>query len=125
MISELWLLIEKIHKEREEERKIRKSKVIIGLPLWLTWKRISLQFRRPGFNPCFEKIPRRREGPSTPVFWPGELHGLYSPWGGKESDVTFTFKVIIIIFVTFEFSDFIWICVLVTHSVECFLKDFY
>ena len=22
----------------------------------------------------------------TPVFWPGEFHGLYSTWGGKESD---------------------------------------
>ena len=22
------------------------------------------------------------------VFWPGELHGLYSPWGHKESDRT-------------------------------------
>ena len=21
----------------------------------------------------------------TPVFWPGEFHGLYSPWGRKES----------------------------------------
>ena len=28
--------------------------------------------------------------PSTPVFWPGEFHGLtgYSPWGLKESDTT-------------------------------------
>ena len=29
---------------------------------------------------------------STPgegkVFWPGEFHGLYSPWGRKESDTT-------------------------------------
>ena len=25
---------------------------------------------------------------STPVFCPGEFHGLYSPWGGKESDMT-------------------------------------
>ena len=25
---------------------------------------------------------------STPVFWPGEFHGLYSPWGCKESDMT-------------------------------------
>ena len=25
---------------------------------------------------------------TTPVFWPGEFHGLYSPWGGKESDMT-------------------------------------
>ena len=23
----------------------------------------------------------------TPVFWPGEFHGLYSPWGCKELDV--------------------------------------
>ena len=25
---------------------------------------------------------------STPVFWPGEFHGLDSPWGRKESDMT-------------------------------------
>ena len=24
----------------------------------------------------------------TPVFWPGESQGLYSPWGLKESDMT-------------------------------------
>ena len=24
----------------------------------------------------------------TPVFWPGEFHGLYSLWGRKESDTT-------------------------------------
>ena len=24
----------------------------------------------------------------TPVFWPGEFHGLYSAWGRKESDKT-------------------------------------
>ena len=24
----------------------------------------------------------------TPVFWPGEFRGLYSPWAGKESDTT-------------------------------------
>ena len=24
----------------------------------------------------------------TPVFWPGEFHGLYSPWGRKQSDTT-------------------------------------
>ena len=34
------------------------------------------------------KIPWRRERLSTPVFWPGEFHGLYSPWGRKESDTT-------------------------------------
>ena len=35
-----------------------------------------------------EKIPWRRERLPTPVFWPGELHGLYSPWGRKELDTT-------------------------------------
>ena len=28
------------------------------------------------------------KGYSTPVFWPGEFYGLYSPWGRKESDTT-------------------------------------
>ena len=23
-----------------------------------------------------------------PVFWPGVFHGLYSPWGHRESDMT-------------------------------------
>ena len=30
----------------------------------------------------------RSPGEPTPVFWPGESHGLYSPWGRKESDRT-------------------------------------
>ena len=32
--------------------------------------------------------PWRRERLPTPIFWPGEFHGLNSPWGGKESDTT-------------------------------------
>ena len=33
--------------------------------------------------------PAMQETPvPTPVFWPGELHGLHSPWGRKESDTT-------------------------------------
>ena len=34
------------------------------------------------------KIPWRRELLPIPVFWPGEFHGLYSPWGHKELDTT-------------------------------------
>ena len=44
--------------------------------------------RRPGFDPWVGKIPWRREWLPTPVFWPGEFHELYSPWGHKESDTT-------------------------------------
>ena len=32
--------------------------------------------------------PWRRERLLTPVFWPGEFHGVYSPWSYKESDTT-------------------------------------
>ena len=48
----------------------------------------SLQWGRTGFDPWVGKIPWRRERLYTPVFWPGEFHGLYSPWGHKESDIT-------------------------------------
>ena len=34
------------------------------------------------------KIPWRRKQLPTPVFWPGDLHGLYSPRGYKELDTT-------------------------------------
>ena len=29
------------------------------------------------------KIPWRRERLPSPVFWPGEFHGMYSPWGHR------------------------------------------
>ena len=35
-----------------------------------------LQCRRPGFDPWVGKIPWRRERLPTPVFWPGEFHGV-------------------------------------------------
>ena len=49
---------------------------------------IRLQCGRPGFDPWVVKIPWRRERLPTPVFWPGAFHGLYRPWGHKESDTT-------------------------------------
>ena len=42
----------------------------------------------PGFDPWVGKITQRRERLPTPVFWPGEFHRLYSPWGHKQSDTT-------------------------------------
>ena len=33
-----------------------------------------------------ERLEKGRLPP--PVFWPGEFHGLYSPWGHRESDTT-------------------------------------
>ena len=48
-----------------------------GLPLWLSWKRICLQCGRPRIDPWVGKIPWRSERLPTPVFWPGEFHGLH------------------------------------------------
>ena len=53
--------------------------------------------RRPGFDPRVGKISWRREQLSTPVFWPGEFHGLCIVHGVTESRTqlsnffTFTF----------------------------------
>ena len=56
----------------------------MGFPCGLTLEESACSCRRPGFNPWIGKIPWRRERLPTPVFWPGELHGLYGPWGHKE-----------------------------------------
>ena len=37
--------------------------------------------------PGLGRNPQRREWLSTPAFWPGESHGLYSPWGCTESNM--------------------------------------
>jgi len=34
------------------------------------------------------RVPWKRERLPTPVFWPGEFHGLYKSMGCKESDTT-------------------------------------
>ena len=41
-----------------------------------------------GSIPWVGKMPCRRERLPTPVFWPREFHGLYSPWDHKELDMT-------------------------------------
>ena len=51
-------------------------------------KRIHLQCGRPSFNPWVGTIPWRWERLPAPVFWLGEFHELYSPWGHKELDTT-------------------------------------
>ena len=67
----------------------------IGYPLQYSWTSLVAQLvKNPpamwetwvwslGWEDTLEK-----ERLSTPVFWPWEFHGLYSPWGHKESDTT-------------------------------------
>ena len=63
----------------------RKRSILIPVPCSVG---ICLQCHRPGFNPWIGKIPWRRKRLPTPVFWPGEFHGLYSPCGHQELDTT-------------------------------------
>ena len=59
--------------------------------MWETWVQ-SLGWEDP-----LEEDPLEKERLPTPEFWPGEFHGLYSPWSCKELDTTerlsFHFKV--------------------------------
>ena len=73
------------------------------LPLWFSWYRICLQCGRPGFDPWVRKIPWRRERLPTPVFWPGEFHELYSPWGSKELDTTEQLSLLVLHFAILYF----------------------
>ena len=66
-----------------------------GCPLHYSWASLVAQLVKnlPAiwetcFDPWVGKIPWRRERLPIPVFWPGEFHGLYSPWGCKELDMT-------------------------------------
>ena len=50
-------------------------------------KEFTCNVRDLGLIPGLGRSPGKRKG-YTPGFWPGEFHGLYSPWGHKESDKT-------------------------------------
>ena len=51
--------------------------VFLGFPGGSVGKESAGNAGRPGFDPWVGKIPWRRERLPTPVFWPGEFHGLY------------------------------------------------
>ena len=67
----------------------------IGYPLQYSWTSLVAQLVKNlpamwetwvwylGWEDLLEK-----EQLPTPVFWPGQFHGLYSPLGHKESDMT-------------------------------------
>ena len=63
-----------------------------GYPLQYSWTSLVAQLvknpppmQKTWVQSLVGKIPWRRERLPTLVFWPGEFHELYSPWGYKES----------------------------------------
>ena len=53
------------------------SRDFMGFSSGTAGKESACNTRDPGFSSCVGKIPWRREWLSTPVFLPGEFHGVY------------------------------------------------
>ena len=72
----------------------------VGYPLQYSWASLVAQLVKnlPAMQETWvqslgREDPWRRERLPTPVFRPGEFHGLYSPWGRKEADTTETLSL--------------------------------
>ena len=88
----VWLLIVKTDKHvllLWGKKKKKTTRDFPGSPVIKTHFhcRLCLPCGSTRFYPWVGKIPWRRERLLSPVFWPGEFHGLYSPRGCKESDM--------------------------------------
>ena len=59
-----------------------------GFPGNSTGKESSCNAGDPSLIPGLGRSAGKEKKLPTIVFWPGELQGLYSPWGCKESDRT-------------------------------------
>ena len=62
--------------------------VLLGFPCGSAGKEFACNEGELDSILGFGKIPWRRERLLTPVFWPGEFRGSYSPRGHKELDTT-------------------------------------
>ena len=58
-----------------------------------------------GSIPGLGRFSEEGKGLPTPVFWPGEFPGLYSPWGCKESDAAFTFTSLLLLLESYLIQD--------------------
>ena len=67
--------------------------VFLGFPCGSVGKESTLHAGDLGSFTGLGRSPGEGERLPTPVFWPREFHGMYSPWGCKELDMTaiFTF----------------------------------
>ena len=67
--------------------KSENKKGLLSLPGGSAGKESACNVVDLGLIPGLGRSPTEGKG-YTLVFWPGEFHGLYSPWGHKESDTT-------------------------------------
>ena len=62
--------------------------VFLDFPCGSAGKESTCNVRDLDLIPGLGRSPERRERLLTVSFWLGEFHGLYSPWGCEESDMT-------------------------------------
>ena len=74
--------VRKIHWRRDR----LPTPVFLGFPCGSARKESTYNVGDLGLIPGLGRSSGEEK--SYPVFWPGEFHGLYSPWGCKESDTT-------------------------------------
>ena len=105
----------------------------IGYPLRYSWASLVTQLVKnlPAMQETWVQSlgwedPLERERLPTPVFWPGEFHGL-CPWGRKESDMTewlsLTFLLHKSIWLGMRFKhDWTWNCFYTGDSFHLFMN---
>ena len=104
---------------------ILSSPLHVGLPLWFplsfpcdsAGKESTCNAGDLGSIPGLGRSPGRRERLPTPVFWPGEFHGLYSPWGCEESDMTERLSLLCLSHTApgFQLCFYLYLCIWVIH----------
>ena len=67
---------------------LEKEQATNGLPFGSSGNESAYNVGDLGLITGLGRFPWRRERLPITVFWLGEFHGLYSPWGYKESDTT-------------------------------------
>ena len=77
-------LVKKIHWRRDR----LSPSIFLAFPCGSAGKKSACIAGDLGSRPGLGRSSGERERLPPPVFWPGEFHGLYSPWGGKELDTT-------------------------------------
>ena len=81
-------LVQPLGQEDPLEKGKASDSSILGLPSGSAGKRSTCNAEDLNLISSLGRFPWRRERLPTPVFWPGEFRGLYTPWGHKESDTT-------------------------------------
>ena len=81
-------LVQYLDQEDPLERDRLPTPVFLGFPCGSAGKESTCNAGDLGSIPVLGISSGEEKRLPNPIFWPGEFHGLYSPWGHKESNMT-------------------------------------